>query len=107
MEKANNKRKVIASTDAAETVKIRENDWNGDPLPVNWVQILPSQSIVVRSVSPGRIINLFLDSPFSIADIRLIQSKLRTGSKIFVTKEDGRVFFYENTENESEDDLPF
>ena len=95
-------RKVIATSSVVEIVKMREADWDGNPLPVSWVQLLPSETIIVKSKSNGRIINLFLDSPFSADDIRIIQYKLKNGSKIFITKENGEVYFYEDTENTTE-----
>jgi hypothetical protein len=73
-----------------EKVVISERDWDGSPIVVNHIQILPSGFPVIKSISDGKVITLFLDSPIPNEDIEFMK---KNRGKIFIARDENGLYY--------------
>jgi hypothetical protein len=85
-----------------ESVKLSERQWDGSPLVVSHIQILPSGFPVIKSNSNGKVITLFLDTPIQ-PDVFEIMRK--NPNKIYIAKDENGLYYdyVENLEKENDE----
>jgi hypothetical protein len=90
-----------------ESVKLSERQWDGSPIVVSFIQVLPSGFPVIKSISNGKVITLFLDTPIQSDVVQLMKKNI---NRIYIAKDENGIYydFVENLQNnENENEPPF
>ena len=89
-----------------ESVKLSERQWDGSPIVVSFIQVLPSGFPIVKSINNNKVITLFLDTPIPNDDIEFLK---RNSGKVYIAKDENGLYYdyIQNLQNFQNDKPPF